>query len=68
MTKEEIFKELKKLDLPKDKYIVISGASLVVQDIIDETDDIDLTCSKEFYDKLDWPVRIGAFGVEIKYL
>ena len=67
MNKLEIFKELEKLDLPKDKYIVISGASLVVQDIIDETDDIDLTCSKEFYDKLDWPIRIGAFGVEIKY-
>ena len=67
MTKEEIFKELKKLDLPKDKYIVISGASLVCQDIIDETDDIDLTCSKEFYNKLDWPTRIGEFGKEVKY-
>ena len=68
MNKLEIFKELEKLDLPKDKYIVISGASLVVQDIIDETDDIDLTCSKEFYDELDWPIRIGAFGVEVKYM
>ena len=67
MTKDEIFKELEKLDLPKDKYIVISGASLVCQDIIEETDDIDLTCSKEFYDKLDWPTRIGAFGKEVKY-
>ena len=68
MKKLEIFKELEKLDLPKDKYIVISGASLVCQDIIDETDDIDLTCSKEFYDELDWPIRIGAFGVEVKYM
>ena len=67
MNKLEIFKELEKLDLPKDKYIVISGASLVCQDIIDETDDIDLTCSKKFYDELDWPTRIGAFGVEVKY-
>ena len=67
MKKEEVFKELEKLDLSKDKYIVISGASLVCQDIIDETDDIDLTCSKEFYNKLDWPTRIGAFGKEVKY-
>ena len=67
MKKEEVFKELEILDLPKDKYIVISGASLVCQDIIDETDDIDLTCSKEFYNKLDWPTRIGAFGKEVKY-
>ena len=67
MKKEEVFKELEKLYLSKDKYIVISGASLVCQDIIDETDDIDLTCSKEFYNKLDWPTRIGAFGKEVKY-
>lgn len=67
MKKEEVFKELEKLNLSKDKYIVISGASLVCQDIIDETDDIDLTCSKEFYNKLDWPTRIGAFGKEVKY-
>ena len=66
MTKEEIFKELKKLDLPKDKYIVISGASLVCQDIIDETSDIDLTCSKELFDSLDWPLRV-EYNNEIKY-
>ena len=67
MTKEEIFNKLEKLDLPKDKYIVISGASLVVQDIIEETTDIDLTCSKDFYEKIDWPTKLGAFGVEVKY-
>ena len=67
MTKEEIFNKLEKLDLPKNKYIVISGASLVVQDVIKETDDIDLACSKEFFDKLDWLVKIGAFGIEVKY-
>ena len=46
MNKLEIFKELEKLDLPKDKYIVINGASLVSQDIIEETDDIDLAISE----------------------
>lgn len=67
MNKEEIFNELEKLDLPKDKYIVISEASLVCQDIIEKTTDIDLTCSKEFYEELDWPIKIGAFGIEVKY-
>ena len=67
MTKDEIFKELEELNLPKDKYIVISGASLVVQDIIEETTDIDLACSKNFFDELDWPTRIGDFGIEVKY-
>ena len=66
MTKEEIFNKLEKLDLPKDKYIVISGASLVVQDIIEETTDIDLACSKNFFDKLDWPVR-EEYNSKIKY-
>ncbi len=66
MNKLEIFKELEKLDLPKDKYVVISGASLVCQDIIDETDDIDLACSKELFDSLDWPLRV-EYNKEIKY-
>lgn len=66
MTKEEVFKELKKLDLPKDKYIVISDASLVCQDIIDETDDIDLACSKELFDSIDWPSRV-EYNSLIKY-
>jgi len=66
MTKDEIFKELEKLDLPKDKYIVISGASLVCQDIIEETDDIDLACSKELFDKLDWDVK-REYNSLIKY-
>ena len=51
MTKEEIFDELEKLDLPKDKYIVISGASLVCQGLIEKTNDIDLACSKDFFEK-----------------
>ena len=66
MTKEEVFKKLKKLDLPKDKYIVISDASLVCQDIIDETDDIDLACSKELFDSIDWPSRV-EYNSLIKY-
>ena len=66
MTKEEVFKELEKLDLPKDKYIVISGASLVCQDIIDETSDIDLACSKELFDSIDWLLRV-EYNALIKY-
>ena len=66
MTKEEIFKKLDKLELDKNKYIVISGASLVVQDIINETDDIDLTCSTDYYNKISWNKKIGSFEKEIK--
>ena len=34
------------MELDKEEFIVISGASLVIHDIIEETNDIDLTCSK----------------------
>ena len=66
MNKQDIINKLNELDLDKEKYIVISGASLVVQGIIDETKDIDLTCSKSFYDSINWNTRIGHLGKEIK--
>lgn len=46
MNKEEILKELKKFPYPKDKYIVISEASMVVQNIKDKTQNIDIAISK----------------------
>ena len=54
MKKDDIIKNLKKLKLNKKDYIVICGSSLVMQGIIDETPDIDLACSKEIYDSIDW--------------
>lgn len=67
MNKKDIFNKLKNLDIPKDKYIIISGASLVVQGIKEETNDIDISCSKEYYDKLSWPIKKSSNGKEIKY-
>lgn len=60
MTKNEIFDKLENLNLDKDKYIVLSGASLVVQGIIDETHDIDLSCSNSYFSTIDWDyLKIG---------
>lgn len=67
MNKIDILEKLEALDLDKDKYIIISGASLVVQDIIEETSDIDLSCSEEFYNNLNWDIKFGLFNNEIKY-
>lgn len=67
MNKKEILKKLDELDLDREKYIIISGASLVVQDIIEETSDIDLSCDTTYYDSISWPVKDGYFGTEIKY-
>ena len=66
MTKEEIFDALETLDFPRDSYIAIGGASLVVQDIISSTSDIDLAFRKEFYETIDWPIVTANFGWEIK--
>ena len=68
MNKQEIFNKLDKLDLDKKQYIVISGASLVVQDIIYETSDIDLSCSEEYYNNINWKTKNGYFNSEIKYI
>lgn len=68
MKKKEILEKLNKLDLDKDKYTIISGASLVMHGIIKETDDIDLACSKEYYDKINWDTKMGYFNKEIKYI
>ena len=67
MKKNEILEKLSSLTFPKDQYIIIGGASLVLQDIIEETSDIDLSCSNEFYSSIDWDTKIGYFGTEIKY-
>lgn len=67
MNKVEVFEKLDKLDLDKNNYIIISEASLVVQDIIDDTSDVDLSCSKEYYNSIEWPTKTGYFNTEIKY-
>lgn len=67
MNKVEVFEKLDKLDLDKNNYIIISGASLVVQDIIDDTSDVDLSCSKEYYNSIEWSTKTGYFNTEIKY-
>ena len=67
MKKKEIFEKLNELDLEKDKYLIIGGAALVCQGVKTETNDIDLSCSKEYYNSLNWKTRIGLFNTEIKY-
>ena len=66
MTKEEIYKKIDSLGLDRHDFIIVTGCSLVCHGIIDETEDIDLACSKEVFDSLDWPVRV-EYGSEIKY-
>ena len=66
MNREEIFNKLDSCNLDLDKCIIIGGASLVVQGIIDETSDIDFACSKEYYDSIDWDYDNSIDGNVLK--
>lgn len=52
----------------KERIIILSGASLVVQGVIETTPDIDLSCDREYYDNLEGQIRKGAFGIEVKII
>ena len=52
MNKEEIIKELKKYNFDKNKYIIISGAAMVLLGIKEKTNDIDISVTEDFYNYL----------------
>lgn len=54
MNKNDILNKLQELNLNKEDYIIICGASLVLQDIIETTNDIDLACTKIVFDSINW--------------
>ncbi|MBQ1528243.1 hypothetical protein IIZ77_01175 [Candidatus Saccharibacteria bacterium] len=45
MNKREFVKRLKELGLPKYQFIILSGGSLLMHELLEETDDIDLAIS-----------------------
>jgi hypothetical protein len=53
MNKEEILKRLGKLNYDKKEYIVISGASMVVQGVKKDTNDIDISVSDQLNSTLE---------------
>ena len=53
MIKTELIEKIKTENLDLNKIIVIDNASLVLQDFIEETGEVSLTCPKDYYDKID---------------
>ena len=49
MNKREIIEKLKKYNFDFSKYIVISGAAMVIHDVKEETSDIDIAVSDDYY-------------------
>lgn len=52
MTKKDIIETLNNYNLDKDKFIIISGAALVLQNSSNQTHDIDIWVSKDYYEHL----------------
>ena len=52
MNKKDIYETLQKYNFDKNKYIVISGAAMVIQGVKDSTTDIDIAVSKDYYNYL----------------
>lgn len=52
MTKKDIIETLNNYNLDKDKFIIISGADLVLQNSSNQTHDIDIWVSKDYYEHL----------------
>lgn len=52
MTKKDILEILKIYNFDKKEFIILSGASLVLQNVKEDTSDIDITTSVYLYNKL----------------
>lgn len=52
MIRKDIIETLNNYNLDKDKFIIISGAALVLQNFSNQTHDIDIWVSKDYYEHL----------------
>ena len=52
MTKKDIIETVNNYNLNKDRFIIISGAALVLQNFSNQTHDIDIWVSKDYYEHL----------------
>lgn len=67
MTKTEVIEKLNNINLDKEKILILSGAALVLNGVLEYANDIDIACEKEYYEKINWPIKKGFFGIDIKY-
>ena len=52
MNKEQLLDILRELNLPKDEYYVLSGASLVIRGTREQAGDLDLCISRELFEQI----------------
>lgn len=73
MNKEEILSVLENYNFDKDNYIVISGASMVLQGVKEYTSDIDIVVSQEYFEYLlsNYECvfeRVNEYGKEVYFI
>ncbi len=67
MKKLEILQKLEELSIEKDNYIIVGDSALVLQDVLEETDHINLSCSENTYNTINWTSKTNEFEEKIKY-
>lgn len=53
MNRREFIEALEKLDLPKEQFVILSGGSLLMRGLREQTADLDLSASKQLAAALD---------------
>lgn len=53
MNKREFTEALEKMNLPREHFIILSGGSLLMRGLREQTEDLDITVSKELARKID---------------
>lgn len=53
MNRQEFINKLEQLNLPRSEYIILSGGSLLMRGLRDQTADLDITVSKKLAAELD---------------
>ena len=52
MNKQKFISALEKLNLPKTEFVILSGGSLLMRELREETEDMDLSASKKLAEEL----------------
>ena len=70
MNKKEVLSVLNNYNFPKNDFIVLSGAAMVLMGIKESTNDIDISVSKKFYNQLlkDDVINFGSRYFDTDYL
>jgi hypothetical protein len=63
----DVFKIVKSLDLPLNKYLVFAGAAMVGYGIVKDTNDIDMCVTEDLYEQLKkegWKEKTESDGLK----